>query len=563
MNREQITQVLYEMALVTGGETHSVPLITKTLQRLLYHTAFSCGVFISDINEVKNSQYECNLEQVIGHAKLQKLKGSIITLPEYFIQGCGGNGLITDAKCINHILGEQQKYKSALILSVNDKEKFVLLSKTMPELKLSFERIFEPILNNFNKTLRLCRENENHTALLELEIAERKKTEDEFVKAKEEAERANNAKSDFLSRMSHELRTPLNAILGFTQLIELDDSLPELTRDNLKEIRDGGHHLLTLINDVLDLAKVEAGHVDLSLEPVLYDALIPECIAMIDPIANQHNIQIYNSSSSGNIVLRADNIRIKQVIINLLSNAIKYNRRGGQVKISVNLNDNNFYRISITDTGIGIKEENLTALFEAFNRLDAENSEIEGTGIGLVITKNLVELMGGKIGVDSEYGVGSTFWIEIPKDDISNNVINNSNIEPISAQKIKSDRIYTVLYIEDNPSNLKLVMQLIEQKDYLHLFTAHTASLGLELADIKCPDLILLDINLPEMDGYKVLEKLRANNKTNLIPVVAISANAMPKDLKKSKEAGFNDYLTKPLNVQLFYETMDQFLLKK
>jgi PAS domain S-box-containing protein len=689
MNREQILQILYEMALVTGGETHVEPLITKTLQRLLYHTAFPCGVFLSDIKKLKTGEHKCKLEQVVGCGKLLNQKGNTLTLTKEFIHG-SQTALITDIDFISSIFGEHLKYKTALRLPVNNSEEFILLSKNITDFKIPFERIFEPVLTNFSKTLKLCRDNERHTSLLELEISERKKVEyelyssaqhlklyreqapmatiewntdfqvldwnkeaekmfgytveevkgrnfvdimlpetvivdiknlwkdlmsqtggeisinenltkdgrtilcewhntplknetgkiigaasivqdiserknaeQEIIKAKEEAERANHAKSDFLSNMSHELRTPLNAILGFAQLMDLDDSLPTLTKNNIKEIINGGHHLLTLINDVLDLAKIESGHVDLSLEPVKYEALILECISLIEPIAKQNNIQIYNSSNPGKIVLRADKIRVKQVIINLLSNAVKYNRRGGQVNISVNLSNNNFYRISITDTGTGIKEKNLTKLFESFNRLDVENTEIEGTGIGLVITKHLVELMGGRLGVETEYGVGSTFWIELPKESTSYAEESISTEEKIVPQVINDSHKHNILYIEDNPANLKFVIQLLAIKQHMQLFTAHTASLGLELAEIKCPDLILLDINLPEMDGYKVLEKLRNNDKTRNIPVIAVSANTMPKDLIKAEEAGFDDYLTKPLDIKHFYNTVDKFLLKE
>lgn len=684
MNHEQILQVLYEMALVTSSETKVEPLIIKTMQRLLYHTAFPCGLFLSDIKNNVDT-VDVYVEEVIGGGTLQNYKSKRLTLAKEFLYGESALFTIAD-----NVFEENIKYKIALRLPVSDTEQFILLSVNPPESQLPFNRIFEPVLKNFGKTLSLSRKNEHYTKLLEQEISrrikleeslreseirhrtifestvdgiinidskgiiesinpaveklfgytsselignnigmlmpksianqhdsliskfirkekktvlgmtrellakrkdktifpvdialdemiindermftgiirditERKESEQNIIKAKEEAEHANQTKSEFLSNMSHELRTPLNAILGFGQVIQLDESLPEQVKLNVDDILEGGNHLLKLINEILDLSKVEAGHIDLSLEPIEYNSLITECISLINPIAIQNQIQIINSPSLKEIIFRGDKTRIKQVIVNLLSNAIKYNRIGGQVNIDVTQPNNELYKISITDTGAGIKEENMSGLFEAFNRLDASNTSIEGTGIGLVITKRLVELMGGNIGVQSEYGVGSTFWIQMPKETISDIEVSTDNVEKVPAPIINSSNEYKILYIEDNPSNLKLVIQILANKSYLHLFTAHTPGLGLELAEIKLPDLILLDINLPEMDGYEVLKRLRSNEKTSSIPVIAISANAMPNDFIKAEKAGFNDYLTKPLDINKFYDTIDQILLE-
>lgn len=817
MNRETILQILYEMALVTGGETHVEPLITKTLQRLLYHTSFPCGVFLSGMTTDSNANIEACVEEIIGGGGMFKNKGEKITLPNEFIHW--KPGLLTNSDQIQNAFSTNMKYTIALKLPVNEHEQFILLSQHTPSTNISFERIFEPVLVNFGKALRLCRDNDKYTSLLEQEVSrrskleitlresqellknvlntvpsrifwkdtnsvyigcndlfakdagfdssneiigktdfnlpwsttqassyilddkkimqsgksklnieesqtrennsetwleiskiplvdsknstvgilgsytditerkimqrslqesetrhraifqsavdgiiiidtrgiietinpaiikifgytsdelvgnnismlmpepfasqhdifissftqkgsstilgrerelfaqrkdgsvfpvdialdemlldskrmftgiirdvtDRKEDEQKIIRSKEEAERANQAKSDFLSNMSHELRTPLNAILGFSQLIEFEDTLPTDVAENNQEILSAGHHLLKLINEVLDLSKIEAGHIDLTLEPVVYNDLLLECISLIDPIAKSNEINIIYPNNSDNILLRADRIRLKQVIVNLLSNAIKYNKKSGDVNINIEIVREDFCRISFRDTGQGIKQENISSLFKIFNRLEAENSAIEGTGIGLVITKRLVELMAGNIGVESEYGIGSTFWIEIPieTENTTTSRPASGNTESLTNAVKKQKR---VLYIEDNPANLKLVSKLFSKKPHITLLTAHTPSLGLTLADINQLDLILLDIQMPEMDGYKVLDILRHNDKTSLIPVIGISASAMPSDFKKAKDAGFNQYISKPLDINNFYTVIDNILSDK
>jgi len=369
------------------------------------------------------------------------------------------------------------------------------------------------------------------------------------VKALErEAKEANAAKSDFLSRMSHELRTPMNAILGFVQLLELDPSLGEDQLDWVGEISRAGQHLLSLLDDILDLARIESGRIHLSIEPVALQPLLVECRDLMSPIAERSQIRLA-LETSGDVLLRADRVRLKQALLNLMSNAIKYNRPAGSVAVSVASAGDGRVRISVTDTGPGIPEAKLGQLFEPFNRLGAEHSEVEGTGIGLCIVSTLCELMGGSVGVDSRVGEGSTFWIDLPTDDRVVEVAPAAVAGSKPAEAAPAEGLHTVLYIEDNPINLRLVERIFEMRNHIELISAHEPGLGLELAKLRVPELILLDINLPGMDGYEVLKRLRADPELAPIPVVALTASAMPGDIERGKRAGFNDYLTKPINV--------------
>lgn len=391
------------------------------------------------------------------------------------------------------------------------------------------------------------------------DYTEEQRHQDQLAEAKEAAEQANQAKSEFLSSMSHELRTPMNAILGFAQILEIDDKLNEDQRDSVHEILKGGRHLLELINEVLDLAKVESGRIDLSLEPVDLSDLVDECFALVSPVAVKHCIDICHGDMNGHVV-RADRTRLKQVMLNLLSNAIKYNRENGTVELKVNPVNEGMLRITIADTGNGIPEEKLKGLFQPFNRLDAEYSEIEGTGIGLTITLRIVEMMDGFVGVESEVGVGSSFWIELPREYLSELNHGDAIIDRVVPKKCDQKILKTILYIEDNPSNLNLVEQVLSQREQIQLITAHTPELGIELALSHFPDLILLDINLPGMDGYQVMEVFNTEERLKDIPVLAITANAMPRDIKRGKAAGFSDYLIKPLDIVKFLDMIDLYL---
>jgi CheY-like chemotaxis protein len=363
--------------------------------------------------------------------------------------------------------------------------------------------------------------------------------------------------------MSHELRTPLNAILGFTQLMESGYPSPTpAQKRNLEQILKAGWYLLELINEVLDLALIESGKVTLSREPVSLAEVMLECRAMIEPQAQKRGIGITFPRFEVPSFISADRTRVKQVLINLLFNAIKYNRPGGSVDVVCTLRPPSSIRISVRDSGAGLAAEQLAQLFQPFNRLGKESGAEEGTGIGLMVTKRLVDLMGGAIGADSTVGVGSVFWIELGPDRRAAVCGSQGRTCCAGAAPVPDGTpLRTVLYVEDNPANLELVEQLVARRPDLRMLSAADGALGIEFARTCQPDLILMDINLPGINGIEALKILRTDPTTAHIPILALSANAAARDIEKGLEAGFFNYLTKPIKVDQFMDALDAALL--
>ncbi len=392
------------------------------------------------------------------------------------------------------------------------------------------------------------------------DITERQRAERALRLAKETADRANRAKSEFLSRMSHELRTPLNAILGFSQLLGRR-SLTESQREGINHITSAGRHLLDLINEVLDISRIESGRIQLSVEPVRVGDVLAETVDLIRPLAHERNIELCAADQvDSEWHVLGDRQRLKQVLLNLLSNAIKYTPMNGRVVISVALLGEDKIRVVVSDTGPGIAPQNLSRLFTPFDRLGAENSEVQGTGLGLALSQRLIQAMHGNIGVDSELGKGSTFWVELPRticpsEEVSQRQAASSreNIETSG-----STSKCTVLYIEDNLSNLTLIERIVAEQPGIELVTAMQGKLGLDLARRHGPDLILLDLHLPDMPGWEVLAHLKATAETRDIPTIVLSADATARQIDRLLCAGAQAYLTKPLDVDRLIEILGE-----
>jgi PAS domain S-box-containing protein len=396
-------------------------------------------------------------------------------------------------------------------------------------------------------------------AKLTRDLTERNKVEAVLTNARALAEKANLAKSEFLSSMSHELRSPLNAILGFAQLMESDSPEPTPSQsESISQILNAGWYLLDLINEILDLAAIESGKLSISLEPVSLSELLLECQSMIESLAQRRSVSMSFPAMGGGFHVHADRTRIKQVLINLLSNAIKYNAIGGSVVVDCSAQvTTGRVRITVRDTGPGLSDEKLTQLFQPFNRLGQDATGEEGTGIGLVVSKRLIELMDGAIGVDSSVGTGSVFWVELRS---TAPLTVPVALEPMATAEAVSSppvALRTLLYVEDNPANLTLVERLISRRKDLCMLSATDGHTGVELARSALPDVILMDINLPGISGIDAMKILRQDKTTSHIPVLALSANAMARDIQKGMEAGFLRYLTKPIKVSEFMEALN------
>jgi signal transduction histidine kinase/ActR/RegA family two-component response regulator len=448
------------------------------------------------------------------------------------------------------------------------------IQESIQELAQTFEMAGDP-----NKALALYKEyhrlekeifnaeSEKKSRDLALQFdLERSQTQAELYRVRSEAyqqsalaaDQANRAKSEFLSRMSHELRTPLNAILGFAQLLGIS-SLSESDRESVEQISKAGRHLLDLINEVLDIARIESGRIDLSLEAINPMDIVTESLDLIRPLANQSSIELVVKENLADNRLRvtADRQRLKQVLINLLSNAVKYNKKAGSVTVWLELPVEGRLRLNVTDTGIGIKSGKLEQLFMPFERLGAEQSRIEGSGIGLALTKRLTEAMGGQIGVSSQAGQGSTFFIELPVASEHPTHSDSPDSSEIKAEE-KPVKPSTIVYIEDNPANIRLVQLILANRPNVTLFTATDGLSGLELVLQLQPDLVLLDLHLPDIEGSEVLNRLQADFQTKAIPVVILSADANPEQTAKLLEAGARQYVTKPFDVRTFLQVLDE-----
>ncbi|MDL1912730.1 PAS domain S-box protein [Chloroflexi bacterium CFX6] len=394
--------------------------------------------------------------------------------------------------------------------------------------------------------------------ILSHDINERKRVEAERL-AREIAEEASRAKSEFLSRMSHELRTPLNAILGFAQLMMMDEMKPEYER-GVNQIYKSGRHLLDLVNEVLDIARIEAGRMQISPEPVLLEEALHEVLELIHPLAEARRLRlILKIPSSGDVFVQADRQRLKQVLLNLLSNAVKYNREGGAIAVVASLTIEGRLRLQVRDSGEGIPPEKMKRLFIPFDRLGAEAMETEGTGLGLALSKGLVEAMGGRVGAESEVGVGSVFWIELKLVTERLKEVIMAEVDENLTERMRAGR-GVVLYVEDNLANVNLVEAIMERLPGVKLITAMQGRIALSLAKEHQPDLVLLDLHLPDIHGAEVLRRLKAEPATRHIPVVVISADAMPSKAEELRDLGARDYLTKPIDVKEFLKVVEEHL---
>jgi PAS domain S-box-containing protein len=387
-----------------------------------------------------------------------------------------------------------------------------------------------------------------------LEIRVRERTA-ELQQAMERAESASRAKSEFLSRMSHELRTPMNAILGFAQLIEMSDPPPKMLKW-AAEIRRAGDHLLQMIEDLLDLARIEVGRIAIRREPLDLAPVVAEAAAIVLPLITERALRLIDECPTGaEWQVLADRLRLRQVLVNLLSNAAKYNREHGTITVRCERRADRI-RLSVSDTGMGIAPERLARLFQPFERLGAELGEVEGTGIGLALSKQLADLMGATLGADTSVGAGSVFWIELPRADSRAAGAPAS----ISAAAPERDMAFDLLYVEDQASNIDVISAFLARYPNVHLQSARTGAAGLDLARARRPDVVLLDIHLPGMDGYQVLQQLRADRQLRDVPVIALSADAMPHDVQRGLAAGFDRYITKPVDLNGLLDALNALL---
>ena len=397
-----------------------------------------------------------------------------------------------------------------------------------------------------------------HVLCISRDVTEHRTAEENARISKLEAERANRAKSDFLSRMSHDLRTPLNAVLGFAQLLELEE-LPIEQADSVRQILTGGQHLLELINEVLDIARIESGQLSLSPEPVDVPDIVRHVVQLIRPLAAARGIVVSVAGGADPPVFaRADRQRLTQILLNFLGNAVKYNRLGGSVSVQAAVMGESTVRISVADTGPGIPSEKLALLFTPFERLGAEQSAVEGTGLGLAVAKGLAEAMGGSVGVFAEVDCGSTFWVELPRSSApAGSDAPQEHTRPAVGTAADAEPQGTILYIEDNHSNVRLLERLLTRRRGVRLLSESRGEDGIARARTARPDLILLDLHLPDLTGEEVLRRLWADPETRTLPVAVLSADAMPVQRQRLLASGAVAYLTKPVDIRQLLRLID------
>jgi PAS domain S-box-containing protein len=412
------------------------------------------------------------------------------------------------------------------------------------------------VIESRGRTLRDDQGEPTGAVIISRDVSESVEAQRALELAKVEAEKANVAKSEFMSRMSHELRTPLNSVLGFAQILQMEMESPS-ELEMIGYIVKSGGYLLELINEVLDISRVESSSIGVSLELVSIEDLVTECLVLVSSDAATAGVEITDQCGGAGLV-RADPKHLKQVLVNLLSNAVKYNHAGGTVTLTY-VEDAGRVRLRVTDTGSGVAPHLHERLFAPFDRLDADAKGIEGTGLGLALSRGLMEAIGGSLGVESEPGEGSTFWIELPLATTSSNFA-EVDLDVTPPEDSNAARPATVLYIEDNIGNVRLLERLLVHRPNIHLITTLQGSLGFELAQQHRPDLILLDVHMPDLSGYEVLKLLRGDERTDSIPVVMLSADASHEQIQRFRDAGALDYLTKPLDLQSFLTQLDDYL---
>ncbi|MDH5764868.1 MAG: ATP-binding protein [Gammaproteobacteria bacterium] len=390
-----------------------------------------------------------------------------------------------------------------------------------------------------------------------------KQSQQELLEAKDHAENANQSKTQFLRSMSHELRTPMNAVLGYSQLLTMESSLTDDQRESVNEILRSGNHLLNLINQVLDLARIESGNITSTPKTIELSGLITSCLPIFNnKTTSHHNIKIINNIPQKQLNVFTDELNLKQIIINLVTNAIKYNKENGNIIINAEKLDNKMVKVSISDTGIGLTEEEIKTIFDPFQRLSFLNSSIEGSGIGLTITKQLIEAMQGEIGIDSIKDIGSTFWFTLPlaEGGLHPRETSAETHHIIHNDSFSSSYTYAIVYIEDNIDNFKLMKTIIDKRKGISITHAETAEQGLETIKMITPDLVLMDISLPGINGYEALKLIKSNKNTSHIPVIAVSAHALTDDVTAGLNFGFDDYITKPIDINRFNSIIDHYI---